>query len=109
MKFKMSTNIAVQTTEPEKAIEFYTKILGFRNRTDESDFAGIDADPLRMFVQKDDQTSGLVLELFVDDLDEAKKILLENGCRIIRWKGLGQDCYIEDPFGVKFNIWQSKK
>ncbi len=109
MKFKMSTNIAVQTTEPEKAIEFYTKILGFRNRMDEPDFAGIDADPLRMFVQKDDQTSGLVMELFVDDLDEAKKILSENGCRIIRWEGLGKDCYIEDPFGVKFNIWQKKK
>lgn len=109
MKFKMSTNIAVQTTEPEKAIEFYTKILGFRNRMDETDFAGIDADPLRMFVQKDDQTSGLVMELFVDDLDEAKKILSDNGCRIIRWEGLGKDCYIEDPFGVKFNIWQKKK
>ncbi len=109
MKFEMSTNIAVQTTEPDKAIEFYTEILGFRNRTEEPDFAGIDADPLRMFVQKDDQTSGLVMELFVDDLDEAKKILTDNGCKIIRWEGLGKDCYIEDPFGVKFNIWQTNK
>lgn len=105
----MSTNIAVQTTEPDKAIEFYTEILGFRNRTEEPDFAGIDADPLRMFVQKDDQTSGLVMELFVDDLDEAKKILTDNGCKIIRWEGLRKDCYIEDPFGVKFNIWQTNK
>ena len=109
MKFEMSTNIAVQTTEPDKAIEFYTKILGFRNRTEEPDFAGIDADPLRMFVQKDDQTSGLVMELFVEDLNEAKIYLTENGCKIIRWEGLGKDCYIEDPFGLKFNIWQKKK
>ncbi len=109
MKFTMSTNIAVQTTEPEKAVKFYTGILGFGNRTDDPEFAGIDADPLRMFVQKDDRTSGLILELFTDDLEAAKKYLSENGCRIIRWEGQGKDCYIEDPFGVKFNVWQKKK
>lgn len=105
----MSTNIAVQTTKPEEAIEFYTKILGFKDKINEPDFAGIDANPLRIFVQKDEQVSGLVMELFVENLEEAKKTLLENGCKIIRWEGLGKDCYIEDPFGLRFNIWQTKK
>lgn len=109
MEFKMSTNIAVQTSDPEKAINFYTNILGFKNRINEPDFAGIDASPLRMFVQKDNQVSGLVMELYVDNLEEAKKILIDNGCKIIRWEGLGKDCYLEDPFGLRFNIWQNKK
>lgn len=109
MEFQMSTNIAVQTNEPEKAIKFYTKVFGFKNRIDEPDYAGLEAEHLRMFVQKDNQVSGLVMELFVDDLNQAKKILLENGCKIIRWEGLGKDCYIEDPFGLRFNIWQKKR
>ena len=106
MKFEMSTNIAVQTTAPEKAIAFYTKVLGFANRIHEPEFEGIDANPIRMFVQKDTNLSGVVMELMVDNLEEAKKILEENGCKIIRWEGIGKDCYIEDPFGVRFNIWQ---
>lgn len=40
MIFEMSTNIAVQTTEPEKAVKFYTVILGFGERTDDPEFAG---------------------------------------------------------------------
>lgn len=106
MKFEMSTNIAVQTTEPDKAIRFYTKVLGFSNKINQPNFNGIDANPIRMFVQEDQQVAGLVLELFVEDLEAAKKYLLDNGCKIIRWEGFGKDCYIEDPFGLKFNIWQ---
>lgn len=106
MKFIMSTNIAVQTTQPNEAVEFYTNVLGFKNRTDEPDFFGIDANPLRMFIQKDEQVSGLVMELFVEDLEQAKEYLLNNGCKIIRWEGIGRDCYVEDPFGLRFNIWQ---
>ncbi len=109
MKFKISTNIAVQTTKPDEAIEFYTNVLGFRNRMAEPDFAGLDGNPLRMFVQKDEKVSGLVMELFVDDLEAAKRFLTDNGCKIIRWEGLGKDCYIEDPFGLRFNIWQVKE
>jgi predicted enzyme related to lactoylglutathione lyase len=46
------------------------------------------------------------MELFVDDLEAAKQVLLANGCKVLRWKGKSQDCYIEDPFGVRFNIWE---
>ena len=49
------------------------------------------------------------MELFVDDLEAAKRFLTDNGCKIIRWEGLGKDCYIEDPFGLRFNIWQVKE
>ncbi|MBK9249794.1 MAG: hypothetical protein IPM69_17230 [Ignavibacteria bacterium] len=105
----MSTNIAVSTTEPEKAIEFYSNVLGFANRITEPLFEGIDANPIRIFVQKDEQLTGVVMELFVDDLEEAKSILIKNGCKILRWEGVGKDCYIEDPFGLRFNIWQKVK
>ncbi len=48
------------------------------------------------------------MELFVDDLDTAKAHFLANGCKILRWHGKGKDCYIEDPFGVRFNVWEQQ-
>lgn len=46
------------------------------------------------------------MELFVDDLEKAKEHLLSNGCTILKWEGKGKDCYIEDPYGLRFNIWE---
>ncbi len=42
----------------------------------------------------------------MDDLEAARQELVANGCKVLRWRGKGQDCYIEDPFGVIYNIWE---
>jgi hypothetical protein len=68
--------------------------------------ADLDASPLNMFIIEGHEFAGPVMELFVDDLEKARHVLVQNGCKVIRWRGVGQDCYIEDPFGVVFNIWQ---
>lgn len=61
---------------------------------------------LNLFVIEDSEIRGPVMELFVDDLEKARDTLVANGCQVLRWRGKGQDCYIEDPFGVIFNIWE---
>jgi len=61
---------------------------------------------LNIFIIGDDEISGPVLELFVGDLEVARDELVANGCKVLRWRGKGQDCYIEDPFGVIYNIWE---
>jgi len=108
MKIKMSPNVAVRTNDPEGAYNFYREILGFSHRPENPAHTDLDADPLNLFVIKDSEISGPVMELFVEDLEEARKVLLENGCKIIRWEGKGNDCYIEDPYGVMFNLWEQK-
>lgn len=106
MIFKMSPNVAVRTERLSQAVEFYSKVLGFENRSDDPQLADLDADPLRLFVIEDQEFRGPVMELFVDDLEEARQTLVTNGCRVLRWRGKGQDCYVQDPFGVIFNIWE---
>ena len=59
-----------------------------------------------IFIIKDDEVQGPVLELFVDDLEAARQELVANGCKVLRWRGKGQDCYIQDAFGVIYNIWE---
>ena len=107
MKFKMSPNVAVRTQgQFVEAIGFYTNVLGFQNRSDDPDLGDLDANPINLFILEDDEFHGPVMELFVDNLEEARKILASNGCKVLRWRGKGQDCYIQDPFGVIFNIWE---
>ena len=50
MMFEFSPNIAVQTNDKEKAVHFYTKVLGLENRSQNPDKVDIAAGPLTMFV-----------------------------------------------------------
>ena len=108
MKFQMSPNVAVRTKKFTEAVDFYSNVLGFVDRASDPELADFDANPLNIFVLEDDEFSGPVMELFVDDLEAAREILEANGCTVLRWRGKGQDCYIQDPFGVIFNIWEQK-
>jgi len=106
MNFKMSPNVAVRTDQFSEAVGFYANILGFPNRSVDPALGNHDASPLNLFVIEDHEISGPVMELLVDDLDNAKEELIANGCEVIRWRGKGQDCYMRDPFGIIFNIWE---
>ena len=108
MNYKMSPNVAVRTERFSEALRFYAEVLGFPNRSSDPALGDHDAEPLNLFVIEDDEIGGLVMELFVDDLEAAKEHLMANGCEVLRWRGKGQDCYIRDPFGVIFNIWELK-
>jgi catechol 2,3-dioxygenase-like lactoylglutathione lyase family enzyme len=109
MRYNMSSNVAVRTKRFSEAVDFYSNVLGFTNRSTDPDLGEHDANPLTLFVIADDEVSGLVMELFVEDLDSAREELLANGCEIIRWRGKGQDCYVRDPFGVIFNLWEQSR
>jgi predicted enzyme related to lactoylglutathione lyase len=106
MKFRMSPNVSVRTDQLDNALHFYNQVLGFGIRTQDDTHADLEANPINLFLDDDQEIRGPVMELFVDDLEAAKQVLLANGCKVLRWKGKGQDCYVEDPFGVRFNIWE---
>ena len=104
--FRMSPNVAVRVERLADAVAFYSNVLGFADRYTDPALGDHDASPLRLFVIEDDEVKGPVMELFVNDLQEAREELLAHGCEVIRWRGKGQDCYIRDPFGVIFNLWE---
>ena len=78
----------------------------FANRSQDCSLGDHDANPLNLFVIEDAEVSGPVMELFVEDLEQARAHLVSKGCAVVRWRGKGQDCYIRDPFAVLFNIWE---
>ena len=105
MRFEVSRNTAVQTTDAAAARAFYAGVLGLP--CDEEDgVPRVAAGPLNMYLDDSALASGIVLELVVDNVEAARAYLEEHGCKVLKWEGAGRVCFIEDPFGVRFNLWQ---
>jgi catechol 2,3-dioxygenase-like lactoylglutathione lyase family enzyme len=105
MPYKLSQCVAIHTPEQQKAVSFYTDILGLPNKGKAGSTIEFSDGNIRIFVDQD-SNSEAVFELIVPDLEKAKAELLAHGCEVVRWNGKGQDCYIRDPFGVLFNLWE---
>ncbi|MEJ2750591.1 MAG: hypothetical protein P8183_22205, partial [Anaerolineae bacterium] len=84
MKYQMSPNVAIRTQQTEAAVAFYSKVLGFANRSSDPDLADLDARPLTLFIIEDQEISGPVMELFVNDLEQARDELVAQGCQVLR-------------------------
>jgi len=107
MNFKMSKNIGYQVENVEKAKHFYESVMGLQ----ESEDSNVKEIEFRtkhnsIFLIPGSENLGPIMEVVVSDLEAAKKYLVENGCEIVRWHGKGKDCYVKDPFGMVFNVWE---
>lgn len=105
MKFKISNRSAVLVGDASAAAAFYGEALGLPV-SEEEGFHAVEFGPLTLYVDPADLTNGIVLELCTEDVEAAKDYLTERGCRVLRWEGAGKVCLIEDPFGIRFNLWQ---
>lgn len=107
MNYRMSKNIGFQVNDLEKAKHFYENVLGLKE-PEKSDVEELEfqTNHNSIFLMQGNENLGPIMEFVVEDLEEAKKHLVENGCEIVRWKGKGRDCYVRDPFGMVFNVWE---
>ena len=108
MPFKFSRCLCLQTPKAKDAVEFYEKVMGLPivDRTD--DTVEFKSWEIRLFVQEKEQL-GPIMEFIVPDLEKAKAELLKAGCEVLRWQGKANDCFIRDPFGFVFNLWEDPK
>ena len=107
--FRKSNHAAVLASDLKAARDFYENVMELElvNSTDEQ-LVFKTGDSL-FYVIYDPDRSGTVLEFCVDDLDVARDKLVSKSCRVIKWEGKGKDCYMQDPFGMVFNLWEEKK
>jgi len=104
---KSSRDILIQTTKMDAAAIFYEKVLGFQVFERNDQLIGFETGSFRFFIDKG-KSYGPVFELFVPDLKQAKKTLVENGCRIEVEDPKIPRCYVRDPFGLIFNLAEKK-
>jgi len=102
MANKFGTDILIQAPDPKAAAAFYVNQLGFAI-TGETPMIGLEGDHINLFIEPGPPL-GPVLEVTVDDVEEAKARLVKNGCVIVKDEPEVPRCYVRDPYGLIYNL-----
>jgi len=105
MPYKLSRCVCIETPDKEKAVAFYHGVLGLEIRQDDQECTELDGEHVRFFIDEA-ATAQVVFEFMVPDAEQAKEELVAAGCTVVRWEGKGKCCYMRDPFGLMFNLWE---
>ena len=105
MSYRLSKNINLETPNLEEAVQFYHEVLGLRIAEMGKDWARFDTGAVSLFITEG-KSLGPITEFIVADLDKARNELMEKGCMVVTWEGKGKPCYMRDPFGFVFNLWE---
>lgn len=98
----------MQLPQPRKALEFYERVMGLEVVERGGDSLELKADQFRLFLDKG-EVMGPIMEFLVSDAEDAKAELLAAGCEVVRWEGRGGCCYMKDPFGFVFNLYEDSE
>jgi predicted enzyme related to lactoylglutathione lyase len=99
---KFGTDILIQAPDPKSAAAFYVKQLGFEITAEEPMFS-LHGDNINFFIEQG-PALGPVLEVTVANVAEAKQRLVKNGCVIVKDEPHVPRVYIQDPFGLIYNL-----
>lgn len=105
MPYTFSNCICLQLPETEDALEFYEGVLGLRVVGREEGSFELEAEQNRLFLDRGEHL-GPILEFLVPDLEAAREELLSKGCEVVKWEGKEGCCYLRDPFGFVFNLYE---
>jgi predicted enzyme related to lactoylglutathione lyase len=64
---------------------------------------GLHGDHINLFIEPG-LPLGPVLEVTVDDIDEAKRRLVKSGCEIVKDEPDFPRTYVKDPYGLIYNL-----
>ena len=103
MANRFGTDILIQAEDPKQAALFYVKQLGFEITDETPDMISLHGEHISLFIERG-PALGPVLEVTVDDVEEAKVRLVENGCEIVKDEPNFPRCYVKDPFGLIYNL-----
>ena len=106
MPFKMSGNLLLTHPDAKEAAEFYRDDLGLSVYEETEDETGFETGDLILYLAREPE-QGFVFEFFVPDLEAAREELVAKGCEVVLWEGKGRSCYVRDPYGFVFNLWEA--
>jgi hypothetical protein len=103
MANKFGTDILIQALDPKAAASFYVKQLGFTVTGETPQMISLHGDHINFFIEKG-PALGPVLEVTVPSVDKAKRQLVEQGCKIVKDEPDFPRCYVQDPYGLIYNL-----
>jgi predicted enzyme related to lactoylglutathione lyase len=102
MANNFGTDILIQSPDPKKAASFYVDQLGF-TITGEKPMVSLHGENINLFIEQG-PALGPVLEVTVANVEEAKARLVKNGCKIVKDEPHVPRVYIQDPYGLIYNL-----
>jgi catechol 2,3-dioxygenase-like lactoylglutathione lyase family enzyme len=103
---KSTSDVMLRISNLQDAKQYYHGVLGFPIVTDTERVVGFDTGSIILYFERG-EANGSVFEFEVDDLDETKRNLLGNGCVLVEENPSLPRCYLQDRFGLLFNITQT--
>jgi len=103
MANRFGADILIQAQDPKKAALFYVKHLGFEITDDNPKMIGLHGKYINLFIEPG-PALGPVLEVTVDNVADAKRRLMSQGCEIVKDEPEFPRCYVKDPFGLIYNL-----
>ena len=107
MANSFGTDILIQAEDPQKAADFYVSKLGFTITQSASGIIGLEGPHINLFIERGPKM-GPVLEVTVENVETARRMLIADGCVAVKDEPEFPRCYVQDPFGLIFNLRQRK-
>lgn len=96
-------DILIQAPNPKEAAAFYVEHLGFQITDPNPKMIGLHGNHVNLFIEPGPPL-GPVLEVAVDNVEQAKRRLVKNGCEIVKDEPQFPRVYLKDPFGLIYNL-----
>ncbi len=97
------TDILIQAPDPKAAAAFYVKQLGFTITGEHDKWIDLHGNHINLFIEEG-PALGPVLEVTVDNVEQAKQRLVASGCKVVKDEPDFPRCYVQDPFGLIYNL-----
>jgi catechol 2,3-dioxygenase-like lactoylglutathione lyase family enzyme len=103
---KSTADVIFRTDDLEAVKAHYHGELGFAIVADSKKLVGFDTGCFTLYFEPGD-SNGTVFEFEVNEVEEAKKKLVAQGCSIVEENPGIPRCYLRDRFGLIFNLTQN--
>ncbi|WP_241657743.1 DUF899 family protein [Anaerobacillus alkaliphilus] len=105
--FQLTNNIAIGVKDYENAIGFYQDILGWKVEQIFENEIKFSISGTNIFIENTGE-SIVHFEFAVEDIETTKSLLLEKGCQITK-EYSPKSVMVEDPFGLKFHLFETTR
>jgi hypothetical protein len=96
------TDILIQSPDPKAVADFYVNHLGFTITSTEP-MIGLSGPNINLYIEQGPQL-GPVLEVTVANVEQATARLVSQGCKIVKDEPDFPRRYIQDPYGLIYNL-----
>jgi hypothetical protein len=93
----------MQAEDPKSAAAFYVEQLGFGITEELPQMISLHGQNINLFIERG-PALGPVFEVTVKSVEEARRRLVKQGCKVVKDEPEFPRCYIKDPFGLIYNL-----